>query len=475
MVYIQINIEGNCSSYRFALRFVIISLNSLRTKKIKLHELLIETVNMSSDKVVEQLLQKLDRQCHMYGSVLVSCYLCKEGSDWVNKLALFKPLSKDCQEPLPVKWDYGNAVLLKTIITIKELIEIVKKLSGTQPVDLKIADIAIKIPEGSLEFKCRHYSNNDYDFWGFEGYQYKPTQNSGYSSFPLTSVSLPLFPDFESVLESFFEIYQSDDYAYSKKMLFFLPDYGCRIKDIRFKKVKKKNREQIKLTISIETKYYTYSDIIGKVYASNKAYMPTQTDIIFENNKNSATITLDFEPEKGQFILLSKKDGCVLDEKRIHYCGKCAIDDCSDDLSDEKILELIKNGENQKVEFKAGIDGKKLQEIARTAVAFANSDGGIIIIGVDNNGIITGYQKKPNVNPKDVITDNISSMCKPRIIPKVQCRQLDGKEIIVVTVAKSKSQLYVYENNQYCLRVNATNKIMDPVELIEFCRDRGHM
>jgi len=48
--------------------------------------------------------------------------------------------------------------------------------------------------------------------------------------------------------------------------------------------------------------------------------------------------------------------------------------------------KLIKNGESETVEFKAGFN----KEAIETAVAFSNTRGGVIIVGVDNQGNMKG-------------------------------------------------------------------------------------
>lgn len=59
----------------------------------------------------------------------------------------------------------------------------------------------------------------------------------------------------------------------------------------------------------------------------------------------------------------------------------------------ETLKALISQGEHQRQDFKFRIDDQK--KIARTLVAFANSDGGRLLIGVKDNGKIVG------VNPEE--------------------------------------------------------------------------
>jgi predicted HTH transcriptional regulator len=54
------------------------------------------------------------------------------------------------------------------------------------------------------------------------------------------------------------------------------------------------------------------------------------------------------------------------------------------------LKKLIAEGENQKLDFKYCISDSR--KIARTLTAFANSDGGRILIGVRDNGSIAGIK-----------------------------------------------------------------------------------
>jgi predicted HTH transcriptional regulator len=56
------------------------------------------------------------------------------------------------------------------------------------------------------------------------------------------------------------------------------------------------------------------------------------------------------------------------------------------------IRKLIAMGEHQQLDFKFGINDSR--KIARTLVAFANSDGGRLLIGVKDNGSIAGVRSE---------------------------------------------------------------------------------
>jgi len=57
-------------------------------------------------------------------------------------------------------------------------------------------------------------------------------------------------------------------------------------------------------------------------------------------------------------------------------------------MTKSELLELIANGENSGVEFKR--DNLRPEKLAKEVVALANFQGGRILLGVDDDGSITG-------------------------------------------------------------------------------------
>ena len=58
-----------------------------------------------------------------------------------------------------------------------------------------------------------------------------------------------------------------------------------------------------------------------------------------------------------------------------------------------EVLRRIESGENSHTEFKRGLSD--FSALGRTLCAFANGDGGLLVIGVDNPGVITGAKEDP--------------------------------------------------------------------------------
>ncbi len=58
-------------------------------------------------------------------------------------------------------------------------------------------------------------------------------------------------------------------------------------------------------------------------------------------------------------------------------------------LNTENTQSLIDSGEGYNVEFKVRVPSK-VRELTEEVCAFANADGGYLLIGVDDNGQIIG-------------------------------------------------------------------------------------
>lgn len=97
------------------------------------------------------------------------------------------------------------------------------------------------------------------------------------------------------------------------------------------------------------------------------------------------------------------------------------------------IKKLIEEGEHQMLDFKFEISDSK--KIARTLVAFANTDGGRLLIGVKDNGNISGIRSEEE---KYMIQTASEMYCKPSVEYIAKEWTINGKNILEVIVPKSK-------------------------------------
>ena len=96
------------------------------------------------------------------------------------------------------------------------------------------------------------------------------------------------------------------------------------------------------------------------------------------------------------------------------------------------IQDLINRGEGQTLDFKFCITDSK--KIARTLAAFSNCDGGKLLIGVKDNGNISGIRSDEEFY---MIQAAAEMYCRPNVTFESTNWEVNGKTILEITVPKS--------------------------------------
>jgi predicted HTH transcriptional regulator len=96
------------------------------------------------------------------------------------------------------------------------------------------------------------------------------------------------------------------------------------------------------------------------------------------------------------------------------------------------IHKYIAEGEHQQQDFKFCINDSR--KIAKTLVAFANTDGGRLLIGVKDNGNIVGVRSEEEYYMVEAAA-NIYS--KPKVAFEPQVWDVDGKKVLEVVIQPS--------------------------------------
>jgi predicted HTH transcriptional regulator len=104
---------------------------------------------------------------------------------------------------------------------------------------------------------------------------------------------------------------------------------------------------------------------------------------------------------------------------------------------DNYLKKLIAGGENQQLDFKYCISDSR--KIARTLTAFANSDGGRLLIGVRDNGSIAGIRSDEEFYMVDTAA---KLFCRPEIAVTIKQHMTGGKTLLEVEVIKGDKRPY---------------------------------
>ncbi len=110
-------------------------------------------------------------------------------------------------------------------------------------------------------------------------------------------------------------------------------------------------------------------------------------------------------------------------------------------MKEREVLKLIKGGENSYVEFKEDkVDNLKL---VKELVAMTNHRGGIVLLGVDDDGVVKGLSRDDN---EERVMNICSDIVKPSILPTYYEVKIRGKKIGVIELGTGVSKPYYIQN-----------------------------
>ena len=128
------------------------------------------------------------------------------------------------------------------------------------------------------------------------------------------------------------------------------------------------------------------------------------------------------------------------------------------------IAELIAQGEGSRLEFKSTISSA--QRIAKTLVAFANTSGGLLLVGIDDDGRVSGIESEYHEMQK--IERATDFFVEPALAISYEVLVYEGKDVLVVTVPESdeKPIRAIDERGKRILYVRSRDKSVPTNKLI---------
>jgi len=130
---------------------------------------------------------------------------------------------------------------------------------------------------------------------------------------------------------------------------------------------------------------------------------------------------------------------------------------------------LLKQPESKTLEFKR--DLSSIESVLKTIIAFANTAGGILIIGRNQEGELIGVEDifKTEERLANVIADSIH----PPLLPEIEIATIESKDLLVVKVAHWTGPFYLKKlgkPNGIYIRLGSTSRPAGPELLAEMQR-----
>jgi predicted HTH transcriptional regulator len=138
---------------------------------------------------------------------------------------------------------------------------------------------------------------------------------------------------------------------------------------------------------------------------------------------------------------------------------------------------LIEEGESFTLEFKRRISSP--EKIARTIISFANTKGGIILFGVDDDGSVVGVESEKS--ELELIEIAGRDFIDPQIHPEIDIVPFSGRDVIVCHVPESSSKPHYFlgqhdqsngDETRVYIRVN-DNTMMASREVVKILQNES--
>ncbi len=119
-------------------------------------------------------------------------------------------------------------------------------------------------------------------------------------------------------------------------------------------------------------------------------------------------------------------------------------------ITRKKILELIDLGESLTVEFKQRFSS--FEKMAKEMIAFANTRGGYIFLGVNDSKSIYGIESEKS--DIEFIEKTANQYCEPPLNISYQVLPIDKKEILVIEIKESMQKPHRIQDYKSNLDLN---------------------
>ena len=137
-------------------------------------------------------------------------------------------------------------------------------------------------------------------------------------------------------------------------------------------------------------------------------------------------------------------------------------------MNKEQILKIIESGESQEVEFKESFHSS--QDFSKIMCGFANTYGGIILLGINAKKEIIGIKEDI-----DKIQQKLSSSAQavsPPILPAIETHEITNKKIIVVAIQRAIDNTFHTFQGIILAKVGSTLKKLEGNQIVDFLRSK---
>ena len=389
-------------------------------------------------------------------------FLQKENGLWKNIFTMLKLVKKGTRKE--VNYDYGKYVLGERLLEIKKGLDIISNLypKNGEKGKLVIPDYdKFDITDGhQLDFASSKQRSGKLrcewpatyrKFWVQQDKKGKNLHDE------LLKEGLPYYPSLIEAVVDFFELVV-EHFSSHGEVYVTIIDYRARIETLRL--------SFSKAELKLDSPEIEFKNLVVKVFAKSGLETATLSDIY----PKSELVNFDvgFQPDRLSVALLFRQDNWKIDGKEFAKWREEG-EGVFTERSEDEILSLTRAGESQDLEYKQHVDDdSKKNDFIETVIAFLNTNSGIILVGVHDDGTIVGSQKNVEDFQK-LIHDRCDP--PPKNI-KIEEKEISGKKVIVVEVPEGDNKPYQSKRDRnFYVRHAATDMKMERSELFHLLKE----
>jgi hypothetical protein len=363
--------------------------------------------------------------------------------------------------------EYPGLKLLKIYMPVDKGMEIIKKMIFEDKIEFN--DISL-----SFEGKLR-------GFWRHDG-EYNSTKMSEITKWPgkvftieikkgqgngpgdvLLKLGNPIYTSTTAALREWIgKKHYNHDFHFRYKIGMILPDYTARMKSIKL--------HSDTVNIQLEKGDIKFKDLILKYYFTNEKENVQKEKKI---SKSELSIPLKITPTIIYLYLINKIIDEKIDWREIHLDYdkeyKFPIEQ-----EPETLKYLLESGEGPYIEFKHHF--QKGREFLESVAAFANTNGGRIFVGVDDNGNVIDI-KGSCENLINSIQESIKDGIEPSLTNvNVKSAEIDGKTFVIIEIAEGDDKPYMLmDGGIIYIRAGATDKRARRIDLERLYQEKPNL
>jgi len=351
------------------------------------------------------------------------------------------------------RWDYGELVLVRKQLSTKSVCKLLREIAADGMLGLKgVPQLKLKGTfEQDLEFipSRRHYGYFRPNPWPTRYSRYRIEGALRLPRRPLVSLDYPLYPDGLKALASFLGLSSAPD----RSILVQIPDYRVRITELNIARSRMKLRIESSIgTDPIMAKFYGESGEASTIYPSYSNLEPMCSPS-FGFRDSVVEYEFEKEPKYVLALVFDQETDETLDYRGFHFDWPSQDrEGITFELDPLEIREIVRRGENLNVEFKQDLTNS--EEFLESVVAFANTKGGAIFLGVSDDARLLGFQPKS----RDQIANLIASNVEPALKYRVVTTDIGDAPITVVEVPEGENKPYSHKQLGVYVRSGSTDR-----------------